>query len=287
MTKLRALAVLLVLAAVLSWPCRRQMGVKGVELSVSFSNRVLTDNLFTDVTYRFRTTSSFAPLAEDSRVVSRFTQRGKLLFLDEYEPPIPTSKWEAGKEYAFTRRIYIPVVIDEFDPGFKGAETLGFEVGLASSAAGAGQAGIVFLKRTLRLVPSVGSPVIVYLGGWYPSEAGPGEPAPRWRWTAREARCAIDKPGRDALLVIRGEVDPAAPAGQKVTISIAGRVLEEFAPGPGRFERSFKISKEWAGDGRDFVLAIAVDPTFVPAKVTPGSEDTRELGVRISLVYFR
>jgi len=287
MTKLRALAVLLVLAAILSWPCRRQMGVKGIELSVTFSNRTLTDNLFADVTYRFRTTASFAPLADDNRVVSRFTRRGKLLFLDEYNPPIPTSKWEPGKEYAFTRRIYIPAFIDEFDPGFNGAETLALEVGLSSPAADPGRAGIVLFKRSLKLVPSAGAPVIVHLDGWYPPEAWPGGGTRLWSWTSREARCAIDNPGRDSLLVIRGAVDAAAPPGQKITIGIDGRALDEFSPGPGEFERSYKIGKDRLGSRRDFILAIAVDRTFIPAKIAPGSGDTRELGVRISLLYFR
>ena len=287
MTKLRALAVLLVLAAILSWPCRRQMGVKGIELSVTFSNRTLTDNLFADVTYRFRTTASFAPLADDNRVVSRFTRRGKLLFLDEYNPPIPTSKWEPGKEYAFTRRIYIPAFIDEFDPGFNGAETLALEVGLSSPAADPGRAGIVLFKRSLKLVPSAGAPVIVHLDGWYPPEAWPGGGTRLWSWTSREARCAIDNPGRDSLLVIRGAVDAAAPPGQKITIGIDGRALDEFSPGAGEFERSYRIGKDRLGTRRDFILTIAVDRAFIPARVTPGSGDTRELGVRISLLYFR
>lgn len=275
------------LAAILSWPCRAQMGVKGIELSVTFSSRVLTDNLFTDVTYRFRTTASFAPLADDNRVVSRFTRRGRLIFLDEYDPPIPTSKWEPGKEYAFTRRIYIPPFIDEFDPAFRGAERLGVEVGLTSPRAGPGQAGILLFKRSLRVIPSAGTPVIVYLGGWYPLESDPGGAGRAWRWTSREAHCAIDNPGRDGLLVIRGAVDPAAPAGQKVTVGMDGRTLDEFAPGPGEFERSYRIGKDQLGARRDFVLSIGVDRTFIPAKVTPGSGDTRELGVRISLLYFR
>lgn len=287
MTKLRALAVLLILAAILSWPCRRQMGVKGIELSVTFSNRVLTDNLFTEVTYRFRTTGSFAPLADDNRVVSRFTRRGKLLFLDEYNPPVPTSKWAPGKEYAFTRRIYIPDFIDEFNPAFHGAETLALEVGLNSPPAEPGRAGVVLFKRSLRFVPSAGAPVIVHLSGWYPPEPGPGGGTQVWRWTSREARCAIDNPGRDGLLVIRGAVDAAAPPGQKITIGIDARGLDEFSPGPGEFERSYRIGKDLLGARRDFILTIAVDRTFVPAKVTPGSGDTRELGVRISLLYFR
>jgi hypothetical protein len=286
MTKPRALAVLVALATLLSWPCRKQLGVRGLDLTVAFSARILTDNLFTDVTYRVRTGSALAPFAEDDKVISRFVHRGRLLFRDEYEPPVPTSKWEPDKAYTFTRRIYIPAFIDEFDPGFRGAERLELTVGLASPSDKTGDSELVLLRKTLRVVPPADSPVVVYLSGWYGQETDPQDPGRRWRWTSKEARAAIDNPGRDALLVLRGSADLAS-AGQKVTISIDGKPLEEFAPGRGEFERRYNVKKEWLGDKKDFELVIGVDKTFVPARMTPGSKDERELGVRISLLYFR
>jgi hypothetical protein len=286
MTKLRALAVLIVLAILLSWPCRKQLGVRGMDLNVVFSARVLTDNLFTDVTYRVRTDSSFTPITENDKVVSRFVHRGRPLFRDEYEPPVPTSKWEPDKEYTFTRRIYIPAFIDEFDAKFRGAERLELTVGLTSPSDMTGDSGLVLFRKTLRVVPSADSPAVVYLGGWYGQETDPQDPGQRWRWTSKEARTAIDNPGREALLVLRGSAGLAA-AGQKVTISIDGKPLEEFAPGSGEFERHYTVKKEWLGDKKDFELVIDVDKTFVPAKVTPGSGDKRELGIRISLIYLR
>jgi hypothetical protein len=287
MTKLRALAILLVLAAVLSWPCRKQTGVRGIDLAVVFSNRILTDNLFTEVTYRFRMTPSFAPLTEDHHVVAELVVHGRPVFRDEFEPPIPTSKWEGGRQYAFTRRIYIPAFIDEFSPAFKGTETAGLSVGLALASGKAAGSRLVVYDRKLQFTPSPDSPLIVYLTGWYPPETNTSEPGTSWRWTGKDARVAIDNPGRDAVLIVRGRGDPAAPPGQKVTIGIDGRVLEEFRPESAEFEKRYLISKEWLGGRKDFVLVIAVDKTFVPAKTTPGSEDQRELGVPISLIYFR
>ncbi len=286
MTKLRALAVLVALATLLSWPCREEFGVRGMDLTVAFSVRVLTDNLFTDVTYRVRTDSSLAPITEDDKIVARFVYRGRLLVQDEYEPPVPTSKWEPNKEYTFTRRVYIPAFIDEFDPGFRGTEKLGLTVGLASPSDKTGDSGLVLLRRTVRVVPSADSPVVVYMSGWYGQETDPQDPGQRWRWTAKEARAAIDNPGHDALLILRGRAALPA-AGQKVTISIDGKPLDEFVPGSGEFERHFTLRKEWLGNKKDFELVIRVDKTLVPAKVTPGSNDQRELGLRISLLYFR
>jgi hypothetical protein len=285
-TKLRALAVLIVLAALLSWPCGKQIGVRGIELAVIFSARPLTDNLFTDVTYRVRTSSSLAPIAEDARFVSTFAYRGRPVLRDECEPPVPTPKWEPGKEYTFTREIYVPAFIDEFDPRFRGVEKLDLAVELVSASDENGGRGLVLFRKKLRVVPAADSPVIAYLSGWHDPEADPGNPDLRWRWTSKEARVAIDNPGRDAMLVLRGSSNPAVPS-QKITVSIDGMSLETFAPDNGEFERHYTVKKEWLGTGKDFELVIAVDKTFVPAKVIPGSSDERELGVRISLLYFR
>jgi hypothetical protein len=287
MSKLRALAVLLVLIALLSLPCPSRPGIRGLGLAVTFSNRALTDNLFTDVTFRFRTTPDFAPFTEDLAVVSRYLYRGRILAQDVYKPPVPTSKWGPDKTYTFTRQGYIPPFINEFDPGFKGSATVVLSIGFGAPSEAPGQVVLPVLDTKLRVFPAAEAAVIVYLSGWYEPETEPGEPARTWRWTAKEARCAIDNPGRDALLVIRGTVDPEAAPGQKITIRAAGRVLDEFTPEGAVFERHYTVRKEWLGERKDFLLVISVDKTFVPARVIAGSSDTRELGVRISLIYFR
>ncbi|HVP90831.1 MAG TPA: hypothetical protein VMS75_06395 [Terriglobales bacterium] len=287
MNKLRAVAVLLILAAFLSLPCRRQTSVRGIELAVSFSPRALSENLFTEITYRFKTTPRFAPLTEDGRVAAELVARGRKVFRDEFEPPVPTSKWEAGREYTFSRRVYIPPFIDEFSPDFRGTETAVLDVGLVFPSASGPGARIAVSEKRMRILPASDAPSVVYLSGWYPQETDPAEPGTTWRWTARTARAAIDNPGRDALLVIRGEAGASAPSGQVVTVAIDGRTLDEFAPGTAPFEKRYAVSRDRLAGRRDFVLSIGVDRTFVPARAVPGSRDERELGVRISLIYFR
>lgn len=287
MNKLRALAILLVLAAFLSLPCRRQTSVRGIELAVAFSTRALSENLFTEITYRFKTTPWFTPMTEEGRVAAELVARGRTVFRDEFEPPVPTSKWEADREYTFSRRVYIPPFIDEFSPDFRGVETAALGVGIVfPSAAGTG-ARIVVSERKLRFLPASDAPAAVYLSGWYPPETDPTEPGTTWRWTAKTARAVLDNPGREALLVIRGGTGASAPPGQKVTFAVDGRTLEEFVPGAGPFEKRYTIGRDWLAGRRDFVLTISVDRTLVPARVVPGSTDERELGVRISLIYFR
>ncbi len=283
MNKLRALAVLVVLAALLSLPCRKQMGVRGIELAVGFSTRVLTDDLFTRITCRVRTARSFAPIAEDHQIVLRLFDSGRLVLREAFDPSLPTSKWEPDREYAFMRTVYIPPFIDEFDPAFRGSESVELNVALGPPAGASDGPLLVLHSRTLRIGPAADAPVMVYLDGWSPPEPSPGEASGWRRWTGRAARVAIDNPGRDALLVVRGTVDAAAPADQRIAIAIDGRLLEEFGPGTGDFERRYPVGKDMLGAGKDFVLTISVNKTFVPA----GAADGPERGVRISLVYFK
>jgi hypothetical protein len=287
MTRFRALAVLLVLVALLSLPCPRPPGIEGLGLAVGFSNRALTDNLFTDITFRFETSRAFVPFTEDLAVACRLSAKGRFLAEDTYKPPVPTSKWEPNKTYSFTRRIYIPPFVDVYDPAFTGSETADLTVGLGTAQAGMATFLVEVYGERIKVLPSQGSPVIVYLSGWYAPEAVPGEPGRSYRWTAQEARCAIDNPGRDALLVVRGSVAAAAPPDQKITLTLVGRTLDEFVPERPDFEKFYAVKKEWLGGRKDFLLTISVDKTFVPAKTIPGSTDDRELGVRISLIYFR
>ena len=287
MNKPRVLAVLLVLAAFLSLPCRRQTSVRGIELAVSFIPRTLSENLFAEVTDRFRTTPWFAPIAENARVAAELVARGRTVLRDEFWPPVPTSRWEGDREYSFTRRLYIPPFIDEFSPDFRGAETAVLGVALAFPSATGPGARLLISEKKFRVVPASDAPAVVYLSGWYPPEADAAAPGATSRWTARTARAAIDNPGRDALLVIRGATGASAPPGQKISVAIDDQTLEEFAPGPDPFEKRYAVRRERLAGKKDFVLTIGVDRTFVPARVEPGSKDARELGVRISLIYFR
>jgi hypothetical protein len=277
------------LAAVLfSFSCRKQVQVKGVELAVDFSDKTLTDNLVTNITYKWKTTSEFKKMSQDECVFVHFWHKTNMLLQDDYFPEIATSKWEPNKEYSFTRRIYIPAFIDEFDPQFKDEETLDLSVGLYSPYDRTGKAKFQILEKKLKVSPPPpDTPEIVYEDGWFEQEVDPKTNLRLWRWTGKEARCLVDNPKRDALLVIRGAVNQDAIKDQKIIFKINDLVLDEFVPAGGVFDKSYEIKKEMMGDKSEFRLILATDKAFVPARINPGSKDERELGMQISFIYFR
>ncbi|OGD21786.1 MAG: hypothetical protein A2W03_11555 [Candidatus Aminicenantes bacterium RBG_16_63_16] len=268
--------------------CRKKAQVKGIDLTVGFSDKTLTDNLITEMKYYWKTTGELVRLPKDYTIYVHFWHGSNLLFQDDHAPQPPTSKWEPGQEYTYQRRIYIPSFIDEFDPSFKGEEELKLVVGFYNPYDRTGETKREILVRKLRVLPPPPDvPEIVYEKGWYDLEVDPQSPLKQWRWLGREARCLIDNPGRDALLVIRGGVNKDALANQKVIFKINDLVLDEFVSAEAVFEKSYNIKKEMLGDKDEFSLTITTDQVFVPAKINPQSKDERELGFQISFIYFR
>jgi hypothetical protein len=287
----RRIPLTLVLAGLIffvSFSCQKKAQVKGIDLTVAFSDKTLTDNLMTDMQYQWKTTPDFMKLSRDYTVYVHFWHGNNLLFQDDHVPPVPTSQWEPGKDYSYQRRIYIPAFIDEFDPEFKGEETLKLVVGFYNPYDRSGESKRDILIKKLKVLPPPPDvPEIIYESGWYDLEVDPDAILKQWRWTAREARCVLDNPHRDAFLVIRGAVNKDKLPDQKVIFKINDLTLDEFIPSETVFEKSYEIKKELLGDKDEFYLVITTDQTFVPTKIYPGSKDERELGLQVSFIYFR
>lgn len=268
--------------------CQKKTSVKGVELSVSFSEPALSDNLMTDVTYKWKTAKDFMPLDRDYTIFVHYWHDSNLIVQDDYTPDVPTSKWEKNKEYTFKRRLYIPAFIDEFDPQFKGEETLRLSSGFYNVFDRKGKSQREVLSKKLKVVPPpLGTPEVIYESGWYGLEVNRDSALKQWRWTSKIAKCIVDNPKRDAFLVIRGGNILDAAKDQKIIFKINDLVLDEFVLELGIFEKSYALKKEQLGDKDEFVLTITVDKSFIPMKISPNSKDDRELGVPISLIYFR
>jgi hypothetical protein len=288
MTRKIAIFYLIAAAAVSFTACQKKTQVGGVELTVTFAEPALSDNLITDVEYKWKTTADFAGLDKDYSVFVHYWHKANMLFADDYIPEVPTSKWEKGKEYSVKRRIYIPRFIDEFDPQFKGEEQLRLSVGFFNPYDRTGQSEKEILSRKLTVVPPpIGTPEVIYESGWFDLESNPDSILKQWRWTAKDARCVIDNPKKDALLVVRGGVNLGAVKDQKITIKIDEVVLDEFVSTQELFEKSYDIKKEQLGDKSEFNLVFSVDKTWVPSKIVPNSKDERNLGIQISFIYFR
>jgi len=286
----RTILMILCVTAVISlFFCRQQKTqVEGVSLEFSFSEEALTDNLITDMHYKWITDSKFKKMSTRLNVYVHFWHKNDILLQDDHMPEIPTSKWEPNKKYTYTRRIHIPQFIDEFDPHFKGAEELKLSIGFFPPYDKSEKSQRSVLIKKLKVSPPpLDTPEIIYTDGWYGEERDAKALLKRWRWTSKEARCIIGNPHRDALLVIEGGLNLEALNEQKVTFRINELIIDSFIPRRSVFSKTYEIKKEMLGEEKEFYLVIETDKTFKPADIIPGSKDQRELGIQVSLIYFR
>ena len=268
--------------------CKKKTVINGLELEILFSEENLSDNLVTDLQYKWKTSSEFVKLNQDFNVFVHFWHKNNLLFQDDHNPEVPVSQWEPEKEYTYTRRIYIPTFIDEFDPNFRGEDSLRLSAGFASPDDTTGDSKQEILVEKLKVFPPpLDTPEVIYEEGWYDLEINPDAYLKQWRWTSQKARCIIDNPHRDALLIIKGGINANAFESQTIIFKINDLTLDEFVPEGGIFEKSYSIKKEMLGDKEEFYLTIETDKFFIPAELSSETTDDRILGLQVSFIYFR
>ncbi len=288
MLKKTIVALIAILMIVVLFNCKKKPQVKGVDLDVSFSEEKLSDDLITDLQLTWKTDKEFVKMSEDFNIFIHFWHGNNLLFREDYIPEVPTSTWKVDEEYQYSKQIYIPAFIDEFDPNFKGEETLKLSVGFFSPYDKSGESKQLVMEKKIKVFPPpLDTPEILYEEGWYNLETNPDSFLKQWRWISKKAKCIIDNPHRDALLIIKGGVNKGALKDQKVIFMINDLILDEFIAEDSYFEKTYNIEKERLGEGDEFYLTLATDKSFVPAEILPNSGDERELGLQISFLYFR
>ena len=191
----------------------------------------------------------------------------------------------------YSRVLFIPQFLNEFDVDFEGYEEIKLTVGLYNPKSTGQEKPIILFEKKINIQPaSINAPEIVYDEGWNGLETDVNAKDSfnrSWRWTMAKSVCIIENPKKECTLIIKGGVNKTALPDQKVIFKINDSLLEEFIPTEAMFSREYTITPEQMGVGDEFSLKIETDKVFVPAKVFPGSNDSRELGMQIFFIYFR
>ncbi|MCP5048595.1 MAG: radical SAM protein [bacterium] len=149
-------------------------------------------------------------------------------------------------------------------------------------------------KLRFRKIPPIKVPVLnplglVYQKGWYPAETDGNIDNPdcqNWRWTNGRAICQLEKPERDALLTVRGQVNKAVVKNQGITIKLNDTLLDHFTPGTSFFFREFVIQPQMTRSAGTLFLTLETDKTFIPSALDSGTGDNRVLGMQIHHLFF-
>lgn len=292
--KLRSLRVftLIPLLFLFLSSCGATSDYKGVELKLKILPVTVTDFLYVKMNYEFDVKDEFSGLDDDYRIFVHFwrLKTKEMLLQDDHTPGKPFSQWKTGDSVKYARVIFIPEFLDEFDIDFEGYEEIRLTVGLYKPAEEK-EAKFILYQKVLNVESaSLNAPELVYDEGWNQPEHDPKIKNPKeqsWRWTKKTAVCIVQNPRKESLLILRGGVDKAKIADQKVIFKINDQVLEEFVPETAKFAKEYVIAPEKMGSEDEFKLVIETDKTFIPSELDANVNDDRELGVQIFFLYFR
>jgi hypothetical protein len=235
-----------------------------------------------DVTYKF-VVANDAQFVEDYRVLVHVVDADEeLMFAFDHDPPKPTTQWKPGETVEYKKTVFIPV--------YPYVGEAAVHVGLHSKSnqkrlplTGEDVGQNAYRVARLQLQPQTENVFTVYKEGWHPAEVAEHNSMIEWQWTKKDATLSFKNPKKDALFYF--DLDNPGSAfnePQTVKVSLGGQVVDEFTLQPKQPELR-KIPLKAAQLGADDVseLTISVDKTYVPAVVTSGSKDPRELGVRV------
>ena len=235
-----------------------------------------------EVTYRFELAPG-AQLGKDYWVMAHFLDANdELMWTDDHKPPVPSTQWKPGTPIEYKRTMFVPlypyigeatVTVGLYMPGTNERVPLSGQL--------VGQRSYRVAK--IQLQPQTDNIFLAFLDGWHGPEVAAQNQFVEWQWTRKDATIRFRNPRRNATFYLHYDGMPkmfATP--QTATISIGDAVIDTFQVSTSD-EQIRRIPLKAAQFGNDdmVVARISLDKSFVPAMITPGSRDSRELGIRV------
>ncbi len=236
-----------------------------------------------EMKYRF-VPARGAKIDADYTVFVHFLEGGsrEMMWTDDHQPPVPTSRWQAGSPVEYTRTMFTPVY------PYVGQATV--EIGLYAGkgkrltlTGGADKGHQAYELARFELLPQTENIFLIYKDGWYPTEVAADNPTLEWQWTKRDATVAFRNPKRSVLFILHAEGVPAVLGQtQNVNIRVGDQTVATFEM-KGEVLKKIPVTAAQLGTGEMAEIRIGVDNTFVPSlvPVLKNLNDTRELGLRV------
>jgi hypothetical protein len=237
-----------------------------------------------EITYRFEVASGAPAFDRDYMVFVHFLDNdGEMMWADDHQPAVPTSRWKPGQTVEYTRTMFVPV----YPYIGEAAIHLGLYApadGRRLTLAGEDAGQRAYKVGTLQLLPQSENVFLIYRDGWHPTEVARDNSAVEWQWTRKVATIAFKNPKRDSIFYLHADNPGSAfPDGQTVQIFLNGQLVDTIAVKPHQEQITrTKLTATQFGTADMAELRLEVDKTYVPANVpAANSRDTRELGIRV------
>ncbi len=280
--------VLAATTAALLPACSRRKPVEVNDITASYKvNRVRAPlGSAIEETYTWTTGPAFKKLTKDYRALVHFVDSHKvMLFEDDHAPVPPTSSWEAGKTYTYTRTKFIPIYpyVGEVEVRmglYKDRE----RVGLKGEDAGFQE----YKAAKMELLPRTDDIYLVYKEGWHSPESSPSNPSQERTWTKKEALVSFKNPKKDVVIYLEADTNFKAFLEQPVlTVSVNEKTgITVPIENSEVFLKKIRVKADELGKDEWIDLRLSMNQSFVPKNLNPPlNNDDRELGLLVYHLY--
>ncbi len=123
--KIKIIALLLPILLLTSF-CSKKIDRKGIDLKLTLEPETITDSLYLKMNYEFKTGKDFKKFGSDYSIFVHFwrVNSKEMLLQDDHLPLKKTSSWVANDNIKYSRVLFIPQFLNEFDVDFEGYEEL-------------------------------------------------------------------------------------------------------------------------------------------------------------------
>ena len=242
-----------------------------------------------EITYTWTLEPGAKKLDQDYRALVHFIDsHDVMLFEDDHAPVPPTSTWEPGKTYSYTRTRFVPVYpyVGEVEvrmglypypgrgerPALKG-EDRGFRE---------------YKVATLELLPQTENVFLIYKEGWHNPETHPDNPSVERTWTKKEALVSFKNPKKDVIVYLEGDTCVKCfPVTPELTVTVGNNVGLRFPiDGPQVYLKKIRVKAADLGNDEWVDLRLSMNQSFVPKNLNPPlNNDDRELGFNVYHLY--
>jgi len=292
------LAILAALSGALLLPaCNRKKAVEVNPIAPSIKvNRIKAPlGSALEITYTWTLDANARKLDKDYRALVHFLDNHEvMLFEDDHDPVPPSSAWEPGKSYSYTRTRFIPV--------YPYVGDLEVRMGLYPHP-GRGERPVLkgedkgfreYKVATLELLPQTENIFTVFKEGWHNPEMQPENPSIERSWTKKEALVSFKNPNfnkdqkTDVIVYLQGDTCVKCfPRTPELTVTVGNNVGLRFSiESPEVFLKKIRVKAGDLGSDEWTDVRLSMNQSFVPKNLKPPlNSDDRELGLLVYHLY--
>ena len=279
-----AIALAIVAPVIMTACGRRKTGeIQNITPAISFSRAKAPLGSAIEVTYTWTVDATAKKLPADYRAFVHFLDSHRvLLFEDDHAPIPPTSQWEPGKTYSYTRTKFIPIypyVGDvEVRIGLAPQDGRGERLGLKGEDTGLREYKI----GKMELLPQTENIFLVYKEGWHSPESSPQNPSLERTWTMQEALASFTNPKQDIIVYLEADTNfKAFDKPPVLTVSIGGKAGVTIPIQDSEvFLKRIRVKAADLGQDQWVDLKLTMNQSFVP-KQRGINQDDRTLGLLV------